>query len=71
MQIEILGPGGEACGDVTVPRAPAEPDVTTRVVMSVDVGQDGTVIASESLSGSSLGPGRIHCEFRWWPALLR
>lgn len=69
--LEIVAPTGESCGTVALP-PPAQETGVTRSATALDVGEDGTVIQVEDLQGDGavLGPG-IHCEFRWWPALLR
>jgi hypothetical protein len=68
---EIVAASGESCGTVTLPAAPQETGIV-RHPTSLQVGQDGTVIQSEELGSDTgaLGSGN-HCEFRWWPALLR
>ena len=66
---EIVAASGESCGTVTLP-APAAESGVGRTPIALDVGQDGTVLQTESLTGDPLGSG-IHGEFRWWPGLLR
>ncbi len=67
--VELLTAAGASCGKLTVPAAPAEPGIA-RTPEGIEVGQDGTLLEWEYLSGAPLGDGN-HCEFRWWPALLR
>ncbi len=64
---EIVAASGASCGTVTLPAPAGEPGVT-RTPTALDVGQDGTVLQTESLTGDRLGSG-IHGEFRWWPGL--
>ncbi|HEX9051472.1 MAG TPA: hypothetical protein VF841_13155 [Anaeromyxobacter sp.] len=68
-RFEIVAASGASCGTVTLPAPAGEPGVT-RTPTALDVGQDGTVLQTESLTGDRLGSG-IHGEFRWWPGLLR
>jgi hypothetical protein len=68
-RFEIVTASGESCGTVALPAPPDEAGVT-RTATALDVGQDGTVVQTEALTGSRLGNG-IHGEFRWWPGLLR
>lgn len=66
---EIVTATGESCGTFQLP-APADEPGISRTPALLDVGQDGTLVQAETLSGAALGSG-THCEFRWWPGLLR
>jgi hypothetical protein len=72
-RVEILTPAGDSCGTVALPPAAALPPGVDATPTRLDVGQDGTVLQTVMLGGTgsvALGSG-VHCEFRWWPGLLR
>jgi hypothetical protein len=72
-RVEVLTPAGDSCGTVALPAPAALPPGVDATPTRLDVGQDGTVLQTVMFGGTgsvSLGSG-VHCEFRWWPGLLR
>jgi hypothetical protein len=65
-QLEIVTASGESCGTAVLPQ-PSLAGVLAP--QRLDVGQDGTLfqVSPRAVPGDPSG----HCEFRWWPELLR
>ncbi len=68
-RFEIVTSAGESCGSFSIPAASVGPG-ETKTPTRLDVGADGTLIQTSSLSLSEPSFG-IHCTFRWWPGLLK
>jgi hypothetical protein len=67
---EIVTAAGESCGSFTLPPAPVVAGETRTPGQRLDVGQDGTLLELSFVSTVAPSFG-IHCNFRWWPGLLR
>jgi hypothetical protein len=66
---DVVAGDGTSCGSVAVPKStPASG--TARQPMRLDVGQDGTLLQMENVTGDRLGFG-LHCALRWWSGAMR
>jgi hypothetical protein len=60
---------GTVCGSVVVPKSTPAAG-TSRQPTRLDVGQDGTLLQVENVTGDRLAFG-LHCALRWWGAAVR